>query len=282
MQMESHSEYLNQWYSVSASSPKKGAFAVTFTNITARKKAEQELEKIMEDLRRSNTELEQFAYVVSHDLQEPLRMVASFTQLLQKRYQDKLDDEANEFINFAVDGATRMQGLINDLLTFSRIGTKGVSFNPTDMNVILENVLANIQQSTIEAEAEITMDPLPVIIADGLQMTQILQNLISNAIKFRGKSSISIHVSGENQPDKWVFSVRDNGIGIDPKHFEKIFVIFQRLHNRDEYEGTGIGLAVCKRIIHRHGGKIWVESELGKGSTFYFSIPKKEVVQKTV
>jgi signal transduction histidine kinase len=236
-----------------------------------------ELKGTMKDLKRSNAELEQFAYVVSHDLQEPLRMVANFTQLLQKRYQDKLDDEANEFINFAVDGATRMQGLINDLLTFSRIGTKGISFSPTDMNIILENVLANIQQSTIEAKAEITKDPLPVIIADGTQMTQILQNLISNAIKFRGKSSISIHVSGESLLDKWVFSVKDNGIGIDPKHFERIFVIFQRLHKRDEYEGTGIGLAVCKRIIHRHGGKIWVESELGKGSTFYFSIPKKKI-----
>ncbi len=238
--------------------------------------------KIMEDLKRSNTELEQFAYVVSHDLQEPLRMVASFTQLLQSRYQDKLDDEANEYIDFAVDGATRMQGLINDLLTFSRIGTKGISFSPTDMNVILENVLANIQQSTIEAEAKITYDPLPVIIADGSQMMQILQNLISNAIKFRGKSSISIHVSGESLLDKWVFSVKDTGIGIDPKHFERIFFIFQRLHKRDEYEGTGIGLAVCKRIIHRHGGKIWVESAPGEGSTFYFSIPKKEVVQKTI
>jgi len=144
------------------------------------------------------------------------------------------------------------------------------------MNIILENVLANIQQSTIEAKAEITKDPLPVIIADGSQMTQILQNLISNAIKFRGKSSISIHISGENKPDKWVFSVKDNGIGIDPKHFERIFIIFQRLHKKDEYEGTGIGLAVCKRIIHRHGGKIWVESEPGKGSTFYFTILKNK------
>ena len=244
-------------------------------DITDQKKAEKELNNALEDLHRSNTELEQFAYIASHDLQEPLRTVASFTQLLQSRYQDKLDDEANEFINFAVDGATRMQGLINNLLTFSRIGTKGISFNPTDMNIVLENVLANIRQSTIEADAEITNDPLPVIIANDPQMTQILQNLISNAIKFRGKSSIHIHVSGENQPDKWVFSVRDNGIGIEPKHFEHIFIIFQRLHKRDEYEGTGIGLAVCKRIIHRHGGKIWVESELGKGSTFYFSIPKK-------
>ncbi len=233
------------------------------------------LKGTMKDLKRSNAELEQFAYVVSHDLQEPLRMVASFTQLLQKRYQDKLDDEANEFINFAVDGATRMQGLINDLLTFSRIGTKRVSFSPTDMNIILENVLANIRQSTIEADAEITFDSLPVIIADGLQMAQLLQNLISNAIKFHGPVHPKIHISGENKPDKWVFSVMDNGIGIEPKHFKRIFVVFQRLHKRDEYEGSGIGLAVCKKIVKRHGGKIWVESELGKGSTFYFTIPKK-------
>jgi len=250
-------------------------FTVSSTDITTRKIAEEKLRNAMENLKRSNAELEQFAYVVSHDLQEPLRMVASFTQLLQKRYQDKLDDEANEFINFAVDGATRMQGLINDLLTFSRVGTKGISFSPTDMNIILEDVLANIQKSTIDAEAEITYDPLPVIVADGSQMTQILQNLMSNAIKFRGKGPIHIHVSGENKPNKWVFSIRDNGIGIEPKNFERIFVIFQRLHKRDEYEGTGIGLAVCKKIIQRHGGKIWIESELGKGSTFYFSIPKK-------
>ena len=246
-------------------------------DITERKKVEQKLKATLEDLQRSNTELEEFAYVASHDLQEPLRMVASFTQLLQKRYQDKLDDEANEFITFAVDGATRMQSLINDLLTYSRVGIKGASFSPTDMNVILEDVLTNIQQTTLEADAKITTDPLPVIIADKSQMAQILQNLISNAIKFRGKSSINIHVSGENQPDEWIFSVKDNGIGIDPKYFERIFIIFQRLHKRDEYEGTGIGLAVSKKIIQRHRGKIWVESELGKGSTFYFSIPKKKI-----
>jgi light-regulated signal transduction histidine kinase (bacteriophytochrome) len=243
--------------------------------IIERKKALQVLEKTMEELKRSNAELEQFAYVASHDLQEPLRMVASFTQLLQNRYQDKLDDDANDFINYAVDGATRMQNLISDLLIFSRVGTRGKPFKTTDMNIILENVLANIQLSTIEADAEITYDPLPAIIADGSQMAQILQNLISNAIKFRAKSPIHIHVSGENKPDKWVFSIRDNGIGIEPKNFEFIFVIFQRLHKRDEYEGTGIGLAICKKIIQRHNGKIWVESELGKGSTFYFTIPKK-------
>ena len=246
--------------------------------LTKRKKVEQQQKATLKNLKRSNSELEQFAYVVSHDLQEPLRMVASFTQLLQSRYQDKLDDEANEFINFAVDGASRMQGLINDLLTFSRIGTKGISFSPTDMNIVLEEVLANIRQSTIEANAEITNDPLPVIIADGLQMAQILQNLISNAIKFRGKSPIQIHVSGESKPDKWVFFVRDNGIGIEPKYYKHIFIVFQRLHKREEYEGTGIGLAVCKKIIQRHGGKIWVESELGKGSTFYFTIPKKNTL----
>jgi len=245
--------------------------------LTERKKVEEKMRILMEDLIRSNTELEEFAYVASHDLQEPLRMVASFTQLLQNRYQDKLDDEANEFINFAINGATRMQGLINDLLAFSRIGTKGISFSPTDMNIILENVLENIRQSIIITDAEITYDPLPVIIADGSQMTQILQNLVTNAIKFRREEPPAIHVSGEAKADKWIFSVRDNGIGIDSQYFDRIFIIFQRLHKKDEYGGTGIGLAICKKIIEHHRGKIWLESELGKGSTFFFTIPKTEI-----
>jgi len=249
-------------------------------DITERKKAENELKSIMEDLKRSNEELEQFAYVASHDLQEPLRMVASFTQLLQQRYQDKLDQDANEFINLAVDGATRMQGLINDLLMFSRVGTRGDPFKATDMNVILQDVLNNVTQSIKETDATITNDPLPVVIADDSQMIQLLQNLISNAIKFHGDEPPRIHVSGEVKEDELVFSVKDNGIGIDSKYFEKIFVIFQRLHKKEKYGGTGIGLAVCKKIVQRHGGKIWVESELGKGSTFYFTINKTEVIKE--
>ncbi len=246
-------------------------------DIAERKKVEEYMRVLMEDLKRSNAELEEFAYVASHDLQEPLRMVASFTQLLERRYKDKLDDDANDFINFIVDGTSRMQGLINDLLVFSRVRTRGIDFNATDMNIVLENVLINIRQSIKETNATITNDPLPVIIADDSQMMQLFQNLISNALKFHGEEEPHIHISGEVKEEKWIFSVRDNGIGIDSKNFDRIFIIFQRLHKKDEYSGTGIGLSVCKKIIQRHRGKIWVESELGKGSTFYFSIPKLEV-----
>jgi len=238
-------------------------------------KAEEELKATLKDLKRSNTELEQFAYVASHDLQEPLRMVASFTQLLQNRYQDKLDDDANDFINFIVGGTTRMKSLINDLLIFSRVGTRAKLFKATDMNNVLEKALANVRQSIKDTNATITNDPLPVIIADDSQMLQLFQNLISNALKFHGEEDPHIHVSGEEvKEEEWIFSVRDNGIGIDSKNFDRIFVIFQCLHKKDEYGGTGIGLAVCKKIIRRHGGKIWVESEIGKGSTFYFTISK--------
>jgi len=210
-------------------------------DITERKLAEENLKRAMEDLKRSNAELEQFAYVASHDLQEPLRMVASFTQLLERRYKDKLDDDANDFINFIVDGTSRMQALINDLLIFSRIGTRGKTFNATDMNIVLENVLTNIRQSIKETNATITNDPLHVIIADDSQMMQLFQNLISNAVKFHGEEAPIVHVSGEDKEEDWVFSVRDNGIGIDSNNFDRIFVIFQRVHKKDEYSGTGIG-----------------------------------------
>jgi len=239
------------------------------------KGSNESLKIAMEELKRSNKELEQFAYVASHDLQEPLRMVASFTQLLQKRYQDKLDDDANDFINYAVDGATRMHSLISDLLIFSRVGSRGKPFKITDMNIVIEVVLNNLRQLINETNSVITSDPLPVIEADKSQMIQLFQNIISNGIKFRGEKDPIIHVTAEIKTDKWIFSVKDNGFGMDSKYFDRIFVIFQRLHKKDEYGGTGIGLAVCKKIIQRHSGKIWVESELGKGSTFYFSIPKK-------
>ena len=258
---------------------RKPAFISIFRDITERKKAEEELKAILKELKRSNTELEQFAYVASHDLQEPLRMVTSFTQLLQNRYTDKLDDDANDFINYAVDGATRMQNLINDLLIFSRVGTRGKSFKTTDMNAVLEATIATFKQLIKKTNTTLTYNPLPVIIADESQMIQLLQNLISNAIKFRSEESPRINVSGDVKADKWIFSVSDNGIGIDSKNFDRIFIIFQRLHKKEEYSGTGIGLAVCKKIIQRHRGKIWVESELGKGSTFYFSIPKLEVAK---
>jgi PAS domain S-box-containing protein len=216
----------------------------TVQDITDRKKVEEELKATLKDLKRSNTELEQFAYVASHDLQEPLRMVASFTQLLQNRYQDKLDEDANDFINYAVDGATRM----------------------------------HFRQLIKETNATLTYNSLPMILADGSQMIELLQNLISNAIKFHKEEEPPVvHISAKLHKNQWIFSIRDNGIGIDSQYFDRIFIIFQHLHKKSEYEGTGIGLAICKKIIERHKGKIWVESELGKGSTFYFSIPKTEV-----
>jgi PAS domain S-box-containing protein len=244
-------------------------------DITARKQAEAELHRTMEELARSNTDLEQFAYVASHDLQEPLRAVAGMLQLLQQRYAGQLDQRADEFIQHAVDGATRMQTLINDLLTFSRVATRGQPFQPTDCAVIVTDALANLAVAIRESSAVITQDPLPTLVADRTQLTQLWQNLIGNAIKFRGKETPVIHLGAERHREEWIFSMRDNGIGIESQYFERVFVIFQRLHTRQEYQGTGIGLAVCKKIVERHGGRIWVESELGRGSTFYFTIPER-------
>jgi signal transduction histidine kinase len=241
-------------------------------DITERKQAEKNLQKSLADLERSNKELQQFAYVASHDLQEPLRMVASFTQLLEKRYSDKLDTDAKEFIGFAVDGANRMQRLINDLLAFSRLGTKREPFKLIDCHAILSQAIANLNVAIRENHAITTDDNLPTVTADPAQMKQLFQNLIGNAIKFRRDESPRIHVSAERKENEWVFSVRDNGIGIEQQYKNRIFEIFQRLHSRDEYPGTGIGLAICKRIVERHGGRIWVESEAGKGSTFFFTL----------
>jgi len=248
---------------------------VFLRDITERKKAEETLKKTMEDLTRSNKELEQFAYVASHDLQEPLRMVASYTQLLEKRYKDKLDKDADEFIDYTVDGANRMQRLINDLLNYSRVGTRGKPFEMIDCKSVLDQALTNLQMAIAESDAVVTHDALPTIFADESQMVQLFQNLIDNAIKFRSKKTPEIHIGIEEKKTEWTFSVTDNGIGIDPQYKDRIFVIFQHLHRKEEYTGTGIGLSLCKRIVERHGGKIWVESELGKGSTFYFTIPKK-------
>ena len=240
-------------------------------DITARKQDEMKLKQTMADLKRSNTDLEQFAYVVSHDLQEPLRMISSYVQLLSKRYKDKLDSDANDFIGFAVDGASRMQTLIHDLLTYSRVGTRGKPLTPTDCEDILEQVLANLKLTIEDNCAVVTHAALPIINVDASQLNQLLQNLIGNAIKFHGDAPPHIHVSAEQKDGEWEFSVVDNGIGIAPKFFDRIFVIFQRLHGRDEYSGTGIGLAVCKKIVERHGGRMWVESEPGQGATFYFT-----------
>ncbi len=244
-----------------------------------RKTAEDELAKASEDLLRSNHELELFAYVASHDLQEPLRMVASYTQLLQRRYQGKLDATADEFIHFAVDGAKRMQAFISDLLQYSRVGTRGKTFVPVDLNEVARRIRANLKIAIEESGTQLTIDPLPALAGDDLQLTQLFQNLVSNAIKFCNKDQPPrIQISARQEGEHWQFSVTDNGIGIAPEYFEKIFVIFQRLHTREEFSGTGIGLALCKRIVERHGGRIWVESEPGRGTVFYFTIPAKEVV----
>lgn len=249
-----------------------------------------ELKRRDADLKRSNAELEQFAYVASHDLQEPLRMVASYTQLLAKRYKGKLDADADEFIAYAIDGATRMQALISDLLAYARVGTRGKSPRPTDCQAVLDQALRNLQARIEDQDAVVTHDPLPTVMGDETQLIQLFQNLISNAIKFRGDGPPRIHISAQNSSEirnlegnkpntqdltpktEWVFSVRDNGIGIDPQYADRIFVIFQRLHSKTEYPGTGIGLAICKRIVERHGGRIWVESQPGAGTVFSFTL----------
>ena len=244
-------------------------------DVTARKIAEAKLNQTLTDLKRSNAELEQFAYVASHDLQEPLRMVSGYMQLMKRRYEGKLDSDADEFIGFAVDGANRMQTLINDLLAFSRVGTRGKPLTPTDCETLLLQTLSNLEVAIDDSGAVITHDSLPTVVADGSQLAQVFQNLIGNAIKFKGEEPPRIHIAAEQKGDEWLFSVADNGIGIEHEFFDRIFVIFQRLHGRDEYTGTGIGLAVCKKIVNRHGGRIRVESEPGQGSTFYFTIPTK-------
>ena len=245
-----------------------------FSDITARKQAEEKLRQTLADLECSNRELEQFAYVASHDMQEPLRMVSSYTQLLARRYQGRLDADADEFIAFAVDGANRMQRLITDLLDYSRVGTRARGYEPTDCTAVLDHALANLKAAIEESGAVVTHDPLPTVMADRMQMVQVLQNLIGNAIKFRVGKSPRIHLSAAQKENEWVFCVRDDGIGIEPQYAERIFNIFQRLHTREEYPGTGIGLAICKKIVERHAGRIWVESQPAKGSAFYFSIPR--------
>jgi len=243
-------------------------------DITERKRAEEETRRYAEDLRQSNRELQHFAYVASHDLQEPLRTVSSFSQLLSKRYQGKLDADADDFITFIVEGAKRMQTLINDLLAFSRIGTRGNPFAPVDCAELLGLVQDNLEAAIAESGAVITHEALPTLLADPTQLAQVFQNLFSNAIKFRRPDEPPrIHVAAARQDKAWRLSVRDNGIGIEPQYFERIFVIFQRLHEREQYPGTGIGLAICKKIVERHGGRMWVESELGRGSIFHFTLP---------
>lgn len=241
-------------------------------NITDRKEIERQMLQLTEDLKRSNEDLEQFAYVASHDLQEPLRAVTSYTQLLAQRYQGNLDAKADKYINYVVDGASRMQQLINDLLAYSRLGTRAQEFEAADCNAAVQQSLSNLQIAIAEKNAVITYESLPTVMADEFQLVQLFQNLIGNAIKFC-QDVPRIQIAAIMQDHEWLFSVRDRGIGIDPEYADRIFLIFGRLHSRREYSGTGIGLAICQRIVERHGGRIWVESQSGEGATFYFTIP---------
>jgi light-regulated signal transduction histidine kinase (bacteriophytochrome) len=238
------------------------------------REANAALESQARELTRSNEELEQFAYVASHDLQEPLRMVSSYTQLLARRHADKLDGDAREFMDYIVDGAARMKQLIEDLLEYSRVGTRGHEFEPVQSGWALDRALVNLRAARDAAAAEVTRGTMPAVVADGAQLTQLFQNLVGNAIKFRGEAPPCIHVEGAQREDAWVFTVKDNGIGLDPQFGERIFMMFQRLHNKAEYPGTGIGLAICKKIVQRHGGRIWVDSQPGRGATFGFTIAR--------
>jgi PAS domain S-box-containing protein len=280
---------------------------VIFWDVTARREAEEAVERAVADLARSNKELEQFAYVASHDLQEPLRMVTSYTQLIARRYADRLDTDAREFMQFAVNGALRMQRLIQDLLAYSRVGTRGKPFEPVDGNEVLAAARENLHLAIEECGAVVEAEPLPRVMGDSVQLTQLFQNLLGNALKFRGTQPPRIHVSCERREavppaepapghraaphtphpphpphgEEWLISVRDNGIGIDAQYFDKIFIIFQRLHAQDQYPGTGIGLAICKKIVERHGGLISVESAVGRGSTFAFTLPVAPLLEVT-
>ena len=247
----------------------------TLVDINEHQKAEEKVIKTLDELNRSNKELEHFAYVVSHDLQEPLRSVSNFLQLLSHRYKGKIDPKSAEYIDIAVHGANRMQTMINDLLSYSRITTRGKKFTYTDCQAVLDDTLRDLNATIEENDAIVTNDPLPTVFADNSQMKHLFQNLIVNGIKFHGEKQPKIHISVVDKGKEWLFLFQDNGIGIDSKYAESIFDVFKRLHTRKEYSGTGIGLSICRKIVHRHGGEIWVESNLGEGSKFYFTIPKR-------
>jgi PAS domain S-box-containing protein len=250
---------------------------VAIRNITLRNAASIELLHTVEELKRSNEDLQQFAYVASHDLQEPLRMVASYVALIARRYKGKLDADADEFISFAVDGAKRMQSLIQDLLAFSRVGSKGVELVRTSSEDALNRAIKNLRVAIADSGAQVTHDPLPSVLADEIQLTQLFQNLLGNAIKYRRAETPGVHIAArQSGPRKWIFSVQDNGLGIESQYFERIFGMFQRLHGREEFSGTGMGLAICKKIVERHGGDISVESTVGQGSTFRFPLTASE------
>jgi PAS domain S-box-containing protein len=241
--------------------------------ITERKQTEEKLQQYAADLQRSNRELEQFATIVSHDLREPLRMVSGHLRLLAQEHSDQLNAQGQESITYAIDGADRMQRMIQDLLAYAQVGAQDRALQPTNCEDILQQALSNLQVSIEESAAAISHDPLPTVMADPVELTQLLQNLVSNAVKFCNQPP-RIHIWAEERQDAWRFGVRDNGIGIDPSQSERIFEVFQRLHTLGEYPGTGMGLAICKKIVERHGGRIWVESQPGQGSTFYFTLPR--------
>jgi PAS domain S-box-containing protein len=245
-------------------------------DVTERKQAEQRQQQILKELSRSNAELEQFAYIASHDLQEPLRAISGCVQVLQRRYGEQLDSRAHELINHAVDGSARLQTLIHDLLAFSRVGTRGKVFEPTDCNQIMADVIRALRTSIDESHATVTYDDLPTVVADSVQLSQVFQNLVGNAIKYRDERTLQVHISAQRQDAEWVFSVRDNGIGIEEQYFERVFTMFQRLHTRTEYSGTGIGLAITRKIVERHRGRIWSESVPEQGSTFFFTLAAKQ------
>jgi PAS domain S-box-containing protein len=245
-------------------------------DISERKQKEAELKQTARELARSNRELEQFAYVASHDLKEPLRMITIYLQLLQRRHRGKLDEPSGQWIDFAVDGAQRMQALVSDLLTYGRIGSGGEAFEPVDCTGVYEQAVLHLQAALAESGAEMSHGPLPTVWGDTGQLVQLFQNLLGNAIKFRSEERSRVHVEAERFGREWVFSVADNGIGIDPQYAERIFILFERLHSKREYPGTGIGLAICKKVVEHHGGRIWVESELGRGARFCFTLPAPE------
>jgi len=273
---EFYPEPMNKWLECHCH-PSPEGLSVYFRDVTLARKVDANLVLKVEELKRSNEELEQFAYIASHDLQEPLRMVASYTQLLSRKYKGKLDSDADEFISFAVDGATRMQALIKDLLEFSRVGTKGKDLLATSSEEALKQALRNLRGAIEDSETVITHDPLPMVCADEIQLVQLFQNLVGNAIKYQQSGAPRICIAAfKNRSKRWEFSVGDNGLGIEPQYFERIFGMFQRLHKREEFAGTGIGLAICKKIVERHGGSISVQSTLGEGSTFHFDLTAVE------
>lgn len=248
---------------------------LTLENVTERKRAEDEVKKMAAEMARSNADLQQFACAASHDLQEPLRGVEGFVKLFARRYKGNLDEKADEFIEYIVEGVKRMQALIKDLLEYSQVSTKGKKLKPMDSSLAVAQALVNLKTAIEESGAVVTHDALPIVMADSSQLSRLFQNLIGNSIKFCREEPPKIHISAKQKENEWVFSIKDNGIGINPQNSERIFAIFQRLHGY-EYPGTGIGLALCRKIVERHGGRIWVESELGKGATFYFTIPFME------